>query len=349
MKGSVKTVFPGNNSVEGFYSFYESGLSTTDYVYILKGGPGTGKSSFMRQLAENFRDRGCDVELWQCSSDSNSLDGVVIPAYKTAVIDGTAPHVVDPRYPGVREEIINFGEFWKEGALQKERDAIMALTDRISAAFGRAYEHLDAAGKADAELLGCRRAEEKTLQNEDTFVREIFGAEQCAARHLFGAAVTPDGVKDLTFDLCRSVKKRWFLQGKRGLGQQRYLQALLDRAEKRGVSAEIYHGYLDPQEILLVIFPDLDIAVAAAENVPSVEMREGDRLLTFRAEADPHLREKEKQAEKRRDDAVADAVAEIHRAHVLHDDLETYYISAMDFEKITNLGKNIMQKILKKV
>ena len=46
MKGKAKTVFPGNNSSRGFYSYYESGLSGMEHIYILKGGPGTGKSSY---------------------------------------------------------------------------------------------------------------------------------------------------------------------------------------------------------------------------------------------------------------------------------------------------------------
>ena len=49
----------------------------------------------------------------RCSSDNNSLDGIVIPKLKIAILDGTA-HVVDPVFPGVVDEIINLGQFWDE-------------------------------------------------------------------------------------------------------------------------------------------------------------------------------------------------------------------------------------------
>ena len=227
MKGSVKTVFPGNNSAEGFYSFYESGLSAMDHVYILKGGPGTGKSSFMRHLGEAFRDRGFDIELWQCSSDNDSLDGVLIPAYKTAVVDGTAPHTLDPVYPGAREEILNLGEFWKNNALRKEKDAIVSLTDRISAAFDDAYKKLKTAGEWDDRLLSCRKTDASQESGAESLVKELFGDETRSDRHLFAAAVTPEGMVDRTFEICRDVKKRCFLQGKRGLGQQSYLRTVM--------------------------------------------------------------------------------------------------------------------------
>ena len=35
--------------------------------------------------------RGYDVEFHHCSSDASSIDGVVIPALKIALVDGTTP------------------------------------------------------------------------------------------------------------------------------------------------------------------------------------------------------------------------------------------------------------------
>ena len=346
MKGSVKTVFPGNNSAEGFYSFYESGLSAMDQVYILKGGPGTGKSSFMRHLGEAFRDRGFDIELWQCSSDNDSLDGVLIPAYKTAVVDGTAPHTLDPVYPGAREEILNLGEFWKNNALRKEKDAIVSLTDRISAAFDDAYKKLKTAGEWDDRLLSCRKTDASQESGAESLVKELFGDETRSDRHLFAAAVTPDGMVDRTFEICRDVKKRCFLQGKRGLGQQSYLRTVMAAAQKRCISMDVYHGPIRPEEIVMVILPELDTVVAAAEVIPSSEMREGDRIISFHGDK---VSEEEKRAEKERNAALDAASAQIMKAHKLHDELEAFYTAAMDFESINRLEKIIFQKILKNI
>ena len=346
MKGSVKTVFPGNNSAEGFYSFYESGLSAMDHVYILKGGPGTGKSSFMRHLGEAFRDRGFDIELWQCSSDNDSLDGVLIPAYKTAVVDGTAPHTLDPVYPGAREEILNLGEFWKNNALRKEKDAIVSLTDRISAAFDDAYKKLKTAGEWDDRLLSCRKTDASQESGAESLVKELFGDETRSDRHLFAAAVTPEGMVDRTFEICRDVKKRCFLQGKRGLGQQSYLRTVMAAAQKRCISMDVYHGPIRPEEIVMVILPELDTVVAAAEVIPSSEMREGDRIISFNGDK---VSEEEKRAEKERNAALDAASAQIMKAHKLHDELEAFYTAAMDFESINRLEKIIFQKILKNI
>lgn len=346
MKGSAITVFPGNNSAAGFYSYYHSGLSAMDWIYILKGGPGTGKSTFMRHLAASFRDRGFNVELWQCSSDDDSLDGLLIPALSTAVIDGTAPHTMDPVYPGVREVILNFGDYWRNGALVKDSAAIIALTDRIKDTFEQAYDHLKAAGDYDGELLRLRKEQENKDDKAEieAVVKSIFGGENSVTRHLFAAAVTPSGIRDLTFDICRDIEKRYFLRGKRGLGQQKYFQAVMAAAEKYSVSMDVYHGYIHPDEVVMVVLPALDAAVAAAEILPAEEIREGDRIIAFVGEK---TKEEEQQLVEKRDDAIKRGAAAIDKAHRLHDDLELFYSGAMDFESISRLEKTVFQNILK--
>jgi hypothetical protein len=346
MKGSATTVFPGNNSAEGFYSYYRSGITAMEWIYILKGGPGTGKSTFMRHLAASFRDRGFDVELWQCSSDDDSLDGLLIPALKTAIIDGTAPHTMDPVYPGVREVILNFGDYWQNGTLLKDGDSIIALIDRIKETFDRAYGYLREAGSYDDQLLKLRETQKnaKNTTEINEIVKKIFGGETPVVRHLFAIAVTPSGIRNLTFDICHDMKKRYFLRGKRGLGQQSYLRTIIAAGEKYDTSMDIYHGHIHPEEIAMVVFSDLNTVVAAAEVIPAEEIKEGDHIINFAGEK---TSEEEQRLEDRRDDVIKKGIAEIDKAHRLHDDLELFYSGAMDFESISRLEKSIFQKILK--
>ncbi|SHK14198.1 hypothetical protein SAMN02745975_03743 [Geosporobacter subterraneus DSM 17957] len=92
-KGKIKRVFPGGNTAKGFFSYYDNIIGKeANRLFIIKGGPGVGKSSFMKKIGYEMTEKGYDVEFHQCSSDNGSLDGVVIPALKVAIIDGTAPH-----------------------------------------------------------------------------------------------------------------------------------------------------------------------------------------------------------------------------------------------------------------
>lgn len=97
-KGKIRHMFPGGNTPQGFFSYYDNIMPQDEAsrIIIIKGGPGVGKSTFMKKIGEEMLDRGFDVEYMHCSSDNNSLDGIVIPAIKVALMDGTAPHVVVP-------------------------------------------------------------------------------------------------------------------------------------------------------------------------------------------------------------------------------------------------------------
>ena len=92
----VTNFFLGANSSAGFRSLYEDFTAPEGNfdILVLKGGPGAGKSSFMKYLGSRAEEAGEDVEYIWCSGDPDSLDGVVLPELRCAVADGTAPHVL---------------------------------------------------------------------------------------------------------------------------------------------------------------------------------------------------------------------------------------------------------------
>ena len=70
--------FLGANSGEGFYSLYDQLLNGRfDDLLILKGGPGCGKSTFMRRAGAAMEQVGERVVYINCSGDPDSLDGAI--------------------------------------------------------------------------------------------------------------------------------------------------------------------------------------------------------------------------------------------------------------------------------
>ena len=99
--------FAAANTYAGFKSYFPIVFAPKDYerIYILKGGPGSGKSSFIKRFAADLIQKGCKTEEIYCSSDPRSLDGIIIYAEgkKIVIIDGTAPHETDAKLPGAFE------------------------------------------------------------------------------------------------------------------------------------------------------------------------------------------------------------------------------------------------------
>ncbi len=93
--GSICDRFFGSATVNGSLDYVED-LSEGLKRYFIKGRPGTGKSTFMKKLANAAADRGFHVERYHCSFDPNSLDMVIIRELSICVFDATPPHEYFP-------------------------------------------------------------------------------------------------------------------------------------------------------------------------------------------------------------------------------------------------------------
>ena len=138
MKNQKKYLASANTSC-GFVNCFENiNTQKNSFCFILKGGPGTGKSSLMKKVAIHFENLGFDIEYFYCSSDADSLDGIRIKNF--SIVDGTAPHTTEATMPGIKEKIINVGEFIEED-IKKHKHEIEKLMRKKSICFKLAYKY----------------------------------------------------------------------------------------------------------------------------------------------------------------------------------------------------------------
>ena len=114
-------------------------------IYILKGGPGTANPHSCIKSGSILQRRTNGVEHIYCSSDTGSLDGVILCSRKTAIVDGTAPHVIEPQAPGAVEEYVNLGEAWNAGKLRPHKAEILAVKDEIAQRYDVFYHMMQEA------------------------------------------------------------------------------------------------------------------------------------------------------------------------------------------------------------
>lgn len=156
----IKKYFGASNSAEGFVNYFPKifNLDTCSRIYVVKGGPGTGKSRFMKDVAKAAEKAEMEVRYYYCSSDADSLDGIFIEELRVGIVDGTAPHVFEPTFAGAFEQIINLGEFWDEKKLEQHKCEILALAHKKTLAYKSAYAFLSAYGNL-ARTAGQKAAE----------------------------------------------------------------------------------------------------------------------------------------------------------------------------------------------
>ena len=265
MKGKVRKIFPGANTSNGFYSYFDYIIpKDVNRIFCLKGGPGVGKSSLMKKVARDFIERGYDVEVFPCSSDPSSLDAVVIKKLKVVLLDATAPHIVDPKIPGAIDEIVNFGDFWNMDNLEKNKMEIVQCNKEIGSCFQRSFKYLKAAEPIfyDIESKNSDAMDFGKLNKfTDEFIEQIFKGvgnkeEFSAPRHLFGTAITPIGHIDYADSLLQDAKKVYYLDGKIGYGKTTFLKRIYDKAILKGLQVEVFHYPLIPEKIESIMITD---------------------------------------------------------------------------------------------
>ena len=166
--------FAAANGFSGFRSHFNVVFDPRkfDKRFIIKGGPGTGKSTFMKRMQKDLLNMSCECEAILCSSDPKSYDGLIITdknGKKIALIDGTAPHETDAVYPGLVDELINLGECWNEQILSKRKSELFSLHEEKKKAYKKAYTLLNFAGAS------CNNAGSLIRLNSNEFISAIFG------------------------------------------------------------------------------------------------------------------------------------------------------------------------------
>jgi hypothetical protein len=134
-KGKETRRFSGAPTPQGNVNFYGDLTKDIENRYIIKGRAGSGKSTMTKKLAKAALEAGYDVEYYHCAFDPNSIDMVLIPELSFAMLDGTAPHVVDP---GPKDKVIDMFTTIDTNIVHEEDDPIKSIAKAYQDAIGEA-------------------------------------------------------------------------------------------------------------------------------------------------------------------------------------------------------------------
>lgn len=339
--------FLGANSGNGFYSLYDGFCSGRgDYLHLIKGGPGCGKSSFMRRIAEKAQECGFDVEYILCSGDPDSLDGIYIPALKTGYADATAPHIIEPRHFGADSDYVNLGQFC---SIPPAED-IELCSAKYKAYYTRAYSLLSAAAQiktapfpnliGNAELLQVKRRADSAIRRA---LGKPCGEGKIEKRFIHCISCMGELVLNDTVDtLCKQI---YLLDNKLGLAKN-YLQAIIDAAVERKDNIIICLSPLSPDIPEAVIFPEKQLGFVASDiysiknpwrHIRLDAIIPSDKLNAYRAEI--------KKANKMYDCIIESACLNLAAAKHWHDKLENAYKPYVDFSSLNDFSQQEMIKL----
>lgn len=347
-----KHIFAGNNTSEGFFSYFDHILKAeeADHIHILKGGPGVGKNRFMKKFAEEMVKKEYCVEYIHCSSDNVSLDGVLIPELKVLFVDGTAPHTIDPVIPGAVDEIINLGEFLDSQKLKKHKVAIVQTNKAKSNLYKSAYRYLKAAGVIYDEIYSicdsyvnvdkfndlCERAVGKLFNGSH---KEKTGN----VRKLFTESFTANGYISHT-EFFFEENEVWAVVGKDTNYSSVFLDRILNEAVKRGFDAECYYQPLNPKKLQHIFLPEKKLIIISAENNMNEKY---DEVFDIHSIMSENIKMRISEIEKNLhlyDTLIKNALEKLSETKKMHDLLEAFYVNSMDFDGVNECFDKIVNR-----
>lgn len=336
----IMNFFAGVNSGEGFQNFFPR-LMDPEHTYdfmILKGGPGVGKNTFMREIGRTMERAGANVEYLWCSGDPDSLDGVLLPDIGCGVVDGTSPHVMEAKFPAAVDRYVDLGRFYDLTAAKIAAEEIKDYTKAYQTAYARAYHHLKAARQVELDAVTEMKEqfdyEKASRRVEGIISRELRGKGSGTGRTLwrFLGSLTHKGPVwryDSVETLCPKIyefRDSW----EQGGSLLRQIHAV---ATERGWDTILCPSPEEPMRPEHLLIPELELAFVTSRpgmefekkpyrriHLDAMYMSKGEKKMRFQSKMTALLRQ--------------EAVAALQEAKLNHDKLEAVYNPYVDFEGV---------------
>lgn len=346
--------FMSANGYGGFTSIYDSIQKEAGTLYVLKGGPGCGKSWFMKRIGRACTENGVDVEYIHCAGDPDSIDGVIIPELGCAFADGTRPHVLEPAIAGCTGEYIDLGALCDSGEIAKYRGEIEALEKERQRSVKRAGALVTAAGKSVEGVLeplhtarAIETAEKRAAGISGREMKENLKSGKGKIKCRYISAFTCRGLVTLADTVIRQCWRFYTVDNRLGLGEY-LLRSVLERASMRGYDTVACMSPLEYGKLEAVIVPGHFAVVTEQPEKYGAPYRH----IRLDAAVNRELLKKErgriKRAEKLKKEALGLAQGELAAAKALHDRIEEIYNPFVDFEGAASLADRYAERILRR-
>ena len=343
--------FLGGTSPNGFKTRFGDTIFDTDYrTYIIKGGPGTGKSSLMKRIAAAFPN--AEKEMYYCSSDPDSLDAIVFTEQKIVFVDGTSPHTFDPEYPGAVQQLVDLGICWNSKLLQKNKPEIISKTTDYLHYHGICRRYVTALSSVaeDTAQIGKLAINEEKLEGFiERFAKKILPKKQEHEENIMMykqlSALTPMGY--LT-----NVPQEYtvyLLNDNLYYGSELFLRKFAENVMCRGYDVCVSQiTILNGNKFEHIFIPELKIAIMTANSINDLDIKE-KHVINFRRFYNKDIVRQRKMRIKFNEGAVKEfrneAVAALVSAKAEHDKMEAYYIRCIDFNKVNIIAEEIENEI----
>jgi len=289
---------------QGYISFLDKVIEK-DKVYVLLGGTFQVKSRIIREIANNLADRGFDVNLLHNGLNPDILEGARVSPLNVAIIDGSsARKLKDDAIVLLVKDIIDIDKLKQE---QKEE-----------------IEKLEAWKRELVEKYP-RGVKDKEKGN----LSIIPGAKQ-----FFAQALTYKGKINYYDKILLGLEDKRYLNNLDSHSASEILTFFAKTLEEGGVNTEVYHNFLEPEIIELLVIRESNLAI----GIKSFDLQ-------FKPINNPHVVYVEKVPENPQ--IIIDAMQSLAKINRINERIEEIYLGVTDFSSVHHISELVLVDIVK--
>lgn len=265
--------------------------------------------------------------------------------------------MIEPKYPGAFETVVNLCDCWDEDALQQERAPIVAAYARTALCHERCCRFLAAAGALlnDSYRIAADYTDAAKITRYAARLahREFAGSGAAPGRERvrFLSAVTAQGVtvfEETPALLCEHI---WLVEDEYGAVSRILLRELREHALAAGLDVISCYCATSPYEKLEhLLIPSIGAAfLTANRHHPFDSLQNARRVHAKRFMDTDGLRTKRQHLSFNRR-AVAELLEEasglLYQAKQEHDVLEEFYTRCVNFERVSEKSEAVISEFL---
>ena len=331
--------FLNSNSSKGFYSYYNE-LEKDDFskLYLVVGAPGTGKSTLMIKKEKEINDN--DIEKIYCSSDYNSLDAIIFNNNKLVYADSTSPHILNVKYPIVKDNIINLYQYINDENLENEKENIINAINKKQLLYQRVYKFLHIAGKLDEEIKNTNSQNldiDKIKKSAKNYIYKNIGMKPSKVfktKKRFLSSISYNGIITFFNEVSKNYEKIFVYEDNIEINNI-FMQEISEYLNQLKISHIKCYCALQPDKIEHILIPDKNTAFITSNKYHTYTGKYYRKINAKRFINNSYEQSNRTKFNKKAKILFLKKSIEIlYEAKNVHETLEKIFNKAMDFSKI---------------
>lgn len=285
-------------------------------------------------------------------TNSNASDELIKERYLEKV--RAFPPEKDP------EEFINLGWYWDQQLLFSRREEIIQLNKIIKENFHSVYRYLKIAHLLEEQLKSFYSNSLHKKQNEkqrkniiSEYISIVPNKKETGygkERHLFASALTPEGPINYLNNITDQINNKIIIKGEPGTNRHLLTREIAEITLRAGYDLLLLHHPLNPTDIQTIINKELDMVITTdmeiTNNSNSSCYDLSDGLNSKQVKS---LSSEIKNCREQQTLALDRVLKYLQQAKKVHDQMEEYYIKAMNFKEIDRRREELLTKYLSSI